>query len=110
MLFELYPDTNTAYNLTQQLRNIYNNNNENYIVMTKLAHCYRKVEESGFKNFNVLLNIITFNYQSILNYFDNRSSNASSESFNIKIKAYRSQYRGVRKKDFFLVRLSNLFA
>ncbi|UFH35858.1 transposase [Flavobacterium acetivorans] len=78
--------------------------------MTKLAHWYRNVEESGFKNFNILLNTITFNYRSILNYFDNRRTNASAESFNAKIKAFRSQFRGVRKIDFFLFRLSNLFA
>ncbi|UFH35677.1 transposase [Flavobacterium acetivorans] len=96
--------------LSQQLRGIYNSNNDKHIAMTKLAHWYRNVEESGFKNFNILLNTITFNYRSILNYFDNRSTNASAESFNAKIKAFRSQFRGVRKIDFFLFRLSNLFA
>ena len=110
MLFELYPDIKTAYNLNQQLRGIYNNNNDKHITMTKLAHWYRNVEESGFKNFNIVLNTITVNYQSILNYFDNRSTNASAESFNAKIKAFRSQFRGVRKIDFFLFRLSNIFA
>nr|WP_246253127.1 transposase [Flavobacterium collinsii] len=110
MVFELYPDIKTAYNLNQQLRGIYNNHNDKHIAMTKLAHWYRNVEESGFKNFNILLNTITINYQSILNYFDNRSTNASAESFNAKIKAFRSQFRGVRNIDFFLFRLSNLFA
>ncbi|OWP83115.1 transposase [Flavobacterium davisii] len=78
--------------------------------MLKLAHWYRKVEESVFKNFNILLNTITVNYQSILNYFDNRSTNAATESFNVKIKAFGSQFRGVRNIDFSLFRLSNLFA
>ena len=110
MVFELYPDIKTAYNLNQQLRGIYNNHNDKHITMTKLAHWYRNVEESGFKNFNILLNTINLNYQSILNYFDNRSTNASAESFNAKIKAFRSQFRGVRNIDFFLFRLSNLFA
>ena len=84
MLFGLYPDIKTAYSLIQQLQGIYNNNNNNnndkHIAMTKLAYWYRNVEESGFKNFNILLNTITFNYQSILSYFDNRSTNASAES------------------------------
>ena len=36
---ELYPDIKkTAYNLNQQLRGIYNNNNDKHIAMTKLAH------------------------------------------------------------------------
>ncbi|MBP7510823.1 MAG: transposase, partial [Bacteroidia bacterium] len=39
-----------------------------------------------------------------------RSTNASAESFNAKIKAFRSQYRGVRDVNFFLFRLSKLFA
>jgi transposase len=109
LLFGLYPDIKKAYSLTQQLRGIYNGHNNKHIAMTKLVHWYKNVEDSGFKNFNILLNTITVNYQSILNYFDNRSTNASAESFNAKVKAFRSQFRGVRKVDFFLFRLSNLF-
>ena len=36
------------------------------------------------------------NYQTILNYFDNRYTNASAESFNAKVKAFRAQFRGAR--------------
>ncbi|MEC4115283.1 transposase [Myroides pelagicus] len=50
------------------------------------------------------------NYKTILNYFDNRSTNASAESFNAKIKAFRAQFRGVRDIDFFLYRLTKLYA
>lgn len=110
ILFKLYPDIKTAYSLSVQLRTIYNSKNDKNSAMLKLAHWYRKVEEAGFKNFNIVLNTIKSNYQSILNYFDNRSTNASAESFNAKIKAFRSQFRGVRKIDFFLFRLSKLFA
>ncbi|WP_240485528.1 transposase [Myroides marinus] len=46
----------------------------------------------------------------MLNYFDNRSTNASAESFNAKIKAFRAQFRGVRNIDFFLYRLAKLYA
>ncbi|MCO5255365.1 MAG: transposase [Lentimicrobium sp.] len=49
-------------------------------------------------------------YRKILNYFDNRSTNASAESFNAKIKAFRQQYRGVSDVNFFLFRLSKLYA
>jgi transposase len=88
---------------------MYNSNKDKNVAMLKLAHWYRKVEESGFKNFNIVLKTITINYNSILNYFNNRSTNASAESFNAKIKAFRSHFRKVRKIDFFLFRLSNLF-
>lgn len=109
LLFELYPDIKTAPTLSQQLRSIYDTNNDKNVAMLKLAHWYRKVEESEFKNFNVVLNSITVNYQSILHYFDNRSTNASAASFNAKIKGFRSEFREVRKIDFFLFSLSNLF-
>ena len=33
-----------------------------------------------------------------------------SESFNAKIKAFRSQFRGVKDVSFFLFRLTKLFA
>ena len=43
LLFELYPDIKKAYSLNQQLRGIYNNNNDKHIAMTKLAHWYRNI-------------------------------------------------------------------
>ena len=48
-------------------------------------------------------------YQNILNYYDNKSTNASAESFNAKIKEFRAQFRGVRDVKFFLYRLTKLF-
>ncbi|WP_435139937.1 transposase [Formosa sp. A9] len=37
----------------------------------------------------------------------NRSTNASAESFNAKIKAFRMQLRGVRNKEFFRINLKS---
>ncbi|MBU3122886.1 transposase [Sinomicrobium sp. 2019215] len=68
------------------------------------------MEESGFKSFQTVANSIRLNYRSILNYFVNRSTNASAESFNAKIKAFRAQFRGVKNTEFFLFRLSRIFA
>ncbi|WP_262887198.1 transposase [Wenyingzhuangia aestuarii] len=45
-----------------------------------------------------------------MNYFNNRSTNAAAESFNAKIKAFRAQFRGVKNVEFFLFRLTNIFA
>ncbi|WP_165596629.1 transposase, partial [Chryseobacterium sp. FP211-J200] len=63
-----------------------------------------------FKSFSTLKNTITNHYNDILNYFERRSTNASAESFNSKIKNFRLQLRGVKDKAFFLFRLSKLFA
>ncbi|MDR2918197.1 MAG: transposase [Tannerella sp.] len=49
-------------------------------------------------------------YQNIINFFDKRSTNAASESFNAKIKAFRRVFRGGKDKAFFLFRLSKLYA
>ena len=46
----------------------------------------------------------------ILHYFDNKSTNASAESFNAKLKAFRSIFRGVRDTQFFLYRVMKLYA
>ncbi|MFD2575826.1 transposase [Haoranjiania flava] len=61
-------------------------------------------------NHSIRSRTIKNHYRNILNYFDNKSTNASAESFNAKIKAFRSQFRGVGNINFFLFRLTKLFA
>ena len=61
-------------------------------------------------DFNTVAKSIQVHYQGILNYFDNRSTNASAESFNAKLKSFRNEFKGVRDTKFFLFRLTNIFA
>ena len=110
ILFEQYPNIKKAYNLVQGLRNIFNTATSIQTAYTKLAHWYKDVEQTGFRAFNTIANTINLNYRSILNYFINRSTNASAESFNAKIKAFRAQFRGVKNTEFFLFRLTRIFA
>jgi transposase len=110
LLFELYPDIQKAYDLAQDLRNIFEKTTDKIIGLSRLAKWHEKVNQSGFKSFNTISRSIVNHYQTILNYFDNRSTNASAESFNAKIKAFRSQFRGVRNIEFFLFRLTNIYA
>lgn len=110
ILFKLYPDIEQAYVLTNTLRVIYNQKIEKSLAMTRLAHWFKDIEESGFKSFNTLLKTFTIHYREIINYFDNRSTNASAESFNAKIKKFRANFRGVKDKTFFLFRLTNIYA
>jgi len=110
ILFNEYPKIKQAYELSNQLRSIYNSCKDKRIAMTKLAQWYNKIEQSEFKSFRIVMNTISLNYREILNYFDNRSTNASAESFNAKIKAFRAQLRGVRNKEFFLFRLTQIYA
>jgi transposase len=110
ILFGLYPDIQNAYNLTQDLRNIFEKTTDKIIGFARLAKWHEKANQSGFKSFNTISRTITNHYQTILNYFDNRSTNASAEAFNAKIKAFRTQFRGVRNIEFFLFRLTNIYA
>ena len=110
ILFNQYPELKKAYALVQGLRNIFNQAIDIKVAYTKLAHWYKDVEESGFKSFQTVANSITLNYRSVLNYFLNRSTNASAESFNAKVKAFRSQFRGVRNTEYFLYRLIKLYS
>ncbi len=110
ILFQLYPTIEKAYNLSQGLRYIFETNSDKNIARLKLAHWYDKVEKSEFKSFNTIAKSIQMHYDAILNYFNNRSTNASAESFNAKIKEFRTQFRGVRDVKFFLFRLTKLYA
>lgn len=109
ILFQNYPDIEKAYGLTNGLRQIYDQRTVKDIAMLKLAHWFKNVENTGFKSFNTLVRTITQHYSDILNYFINRSTNASAESFNAKIKNFRMQLRGVTDRKFFLFRLTQTF-
>lgn len=110
ILFEKYPTLEDAYHLALQLGSIYNHSKEKGIAFTKLAQWYDRVERAGFESFNIAARSVQAHYLTILNYFDNRSTNASAESFNAKIKAFRSSFRGVKNVSFFLFRLANIYA
>jgi transposase len=110
LLFARFPMLDEAYNLAMQLGAIYSKTKDKGVAFTKLALWYENVEKAGFKTFNTVAKSIEHHYLNILNYFNNRSTNASAESFNAKIKAFRSAFRGVRNVSFFLFRLAKIYA
>ena len=65
---------------------------------------------AGFKSFNVIAATIYEHYEEVLNYFNNRSTNAFAESFNAKIKQFRAALRGISDVKFFFFRLAKLYA
>ena len=96
--------------MTHELRLIFSKTKEKAVAYTKLAKWYNKVTESEFKSFNTISATIYTHYREILNFFDNRSTNASAESFNAKLKNFRSSLRGVCDITFFLFRLAKIYA
>ncbi|QEM08410.1 transposase [Mucilaginibacter rubeus] len=110
LLFPQYPELLKAYKLAIGLGNIFTICKSREIAFKRLALWYNHVEESGIDAFKTVARSVHQHYESILNFFDNRSTNASAESFNAKIKAFRATSRGVRDTTFFLFRLTNIYA
>ncbi|MCM1738014.1 transposase [Phocaeicola vulgatus] len=69
-----------------------------------------EVEKFDYMEFNKVLDTFSNHSTTIINYFEERLTNASAESFNAKIKAFRSQLRGVADLKFFMFRLARLYA
>ncbi len=103
ILFKLYPDIEKAYRHTLEFRNIYEQKSK-VMAKEKFEQWFEDTEELGFKDFNTATNSIKHHFDTILNFFDNRNTNASAESFNSKIKLFRANQRGVRDTQFFLFR------
>ena len=109
LLFELYPDIKKGYSLTHSLRMIFSKNTIKDAARLSLARWYNQVAEAEFKSFNTISATIYEHYEEILNFFNNRSTNASAESFNAKIKAFRTSLRGVNDMKSFLFRVANIW-
>jgi transposase len=109
LLFEKYPLLKIAYKFALQFRAIY----KNTVKTTALEQFQKwkdKVEKSKIEEFNTAVNSLEHHLENILNFFDNRNTNANAESFNSKIKGFRANLRGVTDVSFFLFRLEKLFA
>ena len=109
ILFEKYPKLKTAYNLALEFRAIYKNTCKNK-ARIQFNEWKERVVNTAIEEFNSAVNSLEYHIDNILNFFDNRSTNANAESFNSKIKGFRANLRGVTKVDFFLFRLEKLFA
>ena len=110
ILFAQHPDIEKAFSLCHSLRMIFSKNDNIDIARTKLAKWHNEVDKSNFKTFETVSRTIQLNYNNILNYFRNRSTNASAESFNAKLKGFRALLRGVTDINFFLYRVAKIYA
>ncbi len=110
ILFREYPDLKQGYALTHSLRMIYNKNSIKAAARLLLAKWYNNVAERQFKSFNTIAATVYEHHDEVLNFFIDRSTNASVESFNAKIKSFRAYLIGVADIKFFLFRLTNINA
>ena len=108
ILFQEFPELKKAYEHCMQLRNVYENTSK-VRAEIQLNKWIEKTTELKIEQFYTAANSINYNKVNILNFFNNRSTNASAESFNSKIKLFRANLRGVSDLKFFLFRLNKLF-
>lgn len=109
LLFELYPQLEIAYKHTQEFRNIYELRDK--LMATEHFKIWiEQTFENKLETFSTAANTVKANFKNILNFFNNRNTNANAESFNAKIKLFRANLRGVTDTTFFLFRLHKLFA
>lgn len=110
LLFPRYPLLHQAYNLSIRLGQIFTICKDKTQAFKRLALWFQDIEKADIEAFRTVRKSVESHYEYMLNFFDNRSTNASAESFNAKIKAFRATSRGVRDTTFFLFRLTKIYA
>ena len=109
LLFQKYPVLKSAYHLAMQFRSCYEQSQTIREGREALRKWYAKVEEMDVAPFFTVAESIRLHETTVLNYFLNRSTNASAESFNAKLKNFRAVVRGVRDRTFHLFRIAKLY-
>lgn len=109
ILFKEFPELEHAHNISMLFRTFYEKSNSVQDAKQKLESWYKRIEEEKAEAFYLPAETIHSHEMTILNYFVNRSINASAESFNAKLKGFRALIRGVRDKKFFLFRIAKLY-
>ena len=110
ILFRMFPKLEEAYNIYLELVDIFNKKSKPAEARLNLARWYNKVEAFGDDGFSKVVETFENHNATIVNYFQDRLTNASAESFNAKIKAFRTQFRGVGDIKFFMYRLATLYS
>ena len=110
ILFQMFPDLGKAYNLYLSLVDVFNMKCKPGVARLSLARWYNDVEAFGHDGFSKVIETFENHNDTIVNYFEGRMTNASAESFNAKIKAFRTQFRGVGDIKFFMYRLATLYS
>lgn len=109
VLFKQFRELQQAYELTMYVRGIYETSKTREEAQRRFNDWFQQVEHSSFDSFKTAAHYLEDHLQTILNYFPDRSTNASAESFNAKLKGFRALLRGVTDKKFFLFRVAKLY-
>jgi transposase len=108
ILFGEFPLLKKAYYLYIDFKEAYSMNRLQ--AEFHLKDWIQKAKNSGITTLITAAKTIASNLGGILNYLVNRSTNASLENFNRKLKTFLSTLRGVNDKNLFFYRLIKLYA
>ena len=89
---------------------VYSDYDNKDVARPKLALWFNQVEQWNCEEFNTVIKTFQNHYDRILNFFNDKRTNASAESFNCKLKTFRAEFRGVNDLKFYLYRVKQLFA
>lgn len=109
LLFEIEPKMKVAYGLLCALRNIFSKTKDRKKAKKALRKWAWNVGKTRIRELISVRDTIMGKEEYVLNYFNNRSTNASAESFNSKIKGLRAQVHGVSDLPFFMFRSATIF-
>ena len=85
ILFDKFPKLLEGYSLSMKLTDIFNKKSGPDEARLNLARWYNEVEKFDYMEFNKVLDTFSNHSTTIINYFEERLTNASAESFNAKI-------------------------
>ena len=106
ILFDSYPQLRELYSLLCQLRAVFSNKKcTREEGQKKLHKWYKAVAACTNREMKAARDQIKQREEDVLNYFNARSTNASAESLNAKLKSFRAQWRGVADFEYFMYRL-----
>lgn len=110
ILFQRLPDLKEFYYLALRLGKIYTDYDDKDVARVKLALWFNQVEAWHCGEFDTVVKTFCNHYERILNFFNDKRTNASAEAFNSKLKSFRAEFRGVNDLSFYLYRVKQLFA
>ena len=110
ILFREYPDMQRGYELAQSLKKLYDKHMTRDVAAVLLRQWCEHCENSGISEMQDAAASVLRHEGRILNYWNNRATNAFAESFNAKIKGFRGMLRGVKDIKFFLFRCQVYFS
>ena len=110
ILFREFPEMLRAYELSQQLKKLYDKQMTRDTAAVLLRQWCEDCENSGIPEMQDAAASVLRHEGRILNFWNNRATNAFAESFNAKIKRFRGMLRGIRDIKFFLFRCQVYFS